>query len=326
MNVSVIIPVYNVEKFIRRCADSLMRQSIRESIEFIFVNDCSPDSSMTVLQEVLEQYPERQPYVKIVTHQTNLGLPSARNTGLSLATGKYIFQCDSDDYLETDALEQLFAAAEQHCADIVWCDWFLSFEQRERYMQQPQYTTADDAVRGMLHGRMKYNVWNKLALRSLYEQNGIRFPDGHSMGEDMTMIRLYACASNVAYLPKALYHYVKTNGEALTNNFSEKNLLDIHHNVDATLDFLIQKRGSEFFEDIPCFKLSVKYPFLITANHNIYTLWQEWYPEANDYIQRLTNVSLRSRILQYAAWKKQFWIIWIHYQVIYRLVYGFIYK
>lgn len=326
VHVSVIVPVYKVEGFIRSCAESLMRQSIKEGIEFIFVDDCSPDCSMAVLHEVLQKYPERQPFIKIVRHEKNLGLPSARNTGLNHATGKYIFHCDSDDYLEHDALEQMLSLAEREQAEIVWCDWYLSYNQRERYMRQPAYSMADEAVRGMLHGRMKYNVWNKLVRRSLYEENNICFPDGHGMGEDMTMIRLFACAFRVACLPEALYHYVKTNSEAFTSGFSEKNLLDLRHNVDATLEFLGQKRSSTFNEDIPFFKLNVKFPFLITDNSKTYALWQKWYPEANTQILKNRDASLRSRILQYAAWKGQFWFVWLHYQLIYRLFYGFIYK
>lgn len=326
IKVSVIIPIYKVERFIRTCAESLMMQSQKDGVEFIFVDDCSPDNSMEILHEVLRKHPERQPYVKIITHNKNCGLPSARNTGLFHATGKYIFHCDSDDYLEKDALEQLVSVAEEEDADVVWCDWFLSFEKRERYMKQPKYTTADEAVRGMLRGHMKYNVWNKLVRRHLYEVNEIRFPDGHGMGEDMAMIRLFACASKVAYLPKALYHYVKTNGEAFTNGFTERNLLDIRYNVDMTLNFLAYQRGTQFCEDMAYFKLNVKYPFLISSKKKMYALWREWYPETNAYIGKASDRSLRSRILQYAAWRGHFWLIWIHYQIVYRFIYGIIYK
>lgn len=326
MQVSVIIPIYKVERFIGRCAESLMMQSITDDVEFIFVDDCSPDGSIKILQEIIERYPKRQGQVSILRHKQNRGLPTARNTGLECAKGKYVFHCDSDDYLEYDALEQMLAVAESKGADVVWSDWYLSFERCERYMKQPEYATADDAVRGMLCGRMKYNVWNKFVKRSLYEKENIRFPDGHGMGEDMTMIRLFACASNVAYLPKALYHYIKTNGDAYTSSFTERNLRDIRYNVDLTASFLERQRGGEFIEGIACFKLCVKYPFLITDNRSVYAIWQEWYPEANVYIGKAPELSLRCRLLQYAAMKGHFWFIWLHYKVIFRFFYGFIYK
>ena len=326
MKVSVITPIYKVERFIGRCVESLMMQTMKDDVEFIFVDDCSPDGSMKVLQEVIKRHPERQGQVSLLCHEQNRGLPSARNTGLEHAKGKYVYHCDSDDYLEIDALEQMVAVAESRGADAVWSDWYLSFARRERYMKQPEYTTASDAVRGMLRGRMKYNVWNKLVKRSLYEKGNIRFPDGYGMGEDMTMIRLFACATNVAYLPKALYHYIKTNGDAYTSSFAEKNLRDIRYNVDLTSSFLEQQRGMLFKEDIAYFKLNVKYPFLITDDRSVYALWQQWYPEANVYIGKNPEFSLRCRLLQYAAMKGHFWFIWLHHKIVFRFIYGFIYK
>ena len=93
-------------------------------------------------------------------HRQNKGLPAARNTGLAEASGEYIFHCDSDDFMELDMLESLYNKAKGCEADVVWCDFFLSFEKSERYMKQPEYTTPIDAVKAMLSGRMKFNVWN----------------------------------------------------------------------------------------------------------------------------------------------------------------------
>lgn len=325
MDLSVIVPIYKVECFIQICAKSLMEQTV-SNIEYIFVDDCSPDNSVALLNEVIDKYPHRKEWIKIVSHKQNKGLPAARNTGLQYATGKYIYHCDSDDILETDALELLLNSAEVSQADIVWCDWFLSFEHNERYMKQPQYATAGEALKGILLGRMKYNVWNKLVRRSLYDENHILFPNGHSMGEDMTMIRLFACASKVAYVSKALYHYVKTNGAAFTNSLSENKLRDIMYNTTETIKFLTDKFGQTLHDEIACFKLNVKYPFLISEDPKMYVKWLEWFSEANAYILRNKGVSWRCRFLQYAASKKQFWLVWVHYKCMYRFMYGFIYK
>lgn len=109
-SVSVIIPVYNVGKFIERCARSLMEQTM-DNVEYIFVDDASPDNSIQILQKVLADYPNRRDNVRILTHAENKGLPAARNTGLAVATGEYIFHCDSDDFVEPDMLEQLYGKA-----------------------------------------------------------------------------------------------------------------------------------------------------------------------------------------------------------------------
>ena len=177
MKVSVIVPIYKVERFIARCVTSLMKQTLQD-VEYIFVDDATPDQSLSILQEVLVAYPERKKYVKILHHKDNQGLPAARNTGLEVSEGEYIFHCDSDDYVEPDMLETLYNEALKNNADIVWCDWFLTFGQNERYMKQPNYNTPLEAVKAMLGGAMKFNVWNKLVKRELYQKNAITFPAG----------------------------------------------------------------------------------------------------------------------------------------------------
>ena len=242
--------------FIERCATTLLSQTCKD-IEYIFVNDATPDNSIEALQRVIEYYPERKRHIKIINNETNQGLPAARNIGLGIATGDYVFHCDSDDYVEPDMLECMLAVAENSKADYVWCDWMLSYDNNERYMSQPDFDSPREALKGMLEGKMKYNVWNKLVKRSLYIENEISFPVGHSMGEDMTMIRLMACATGVARVGKGLYHYVKSNTEAMTQQFSESHLVDIEHNVDETINYLRAKGCVSDIEE-GLFKLSIK--------------------------------------------------------------------
>lgn len=237
--VSVIIPIFRVEKFIERCAISLFEQTL-DSIEYIFVDDTTPDKSIEILTDVLERYPQRKPQVTILRHDVNKGLPAARNSGLSVAGGEYVFHCDSDDYLESNALEQMLNVAEKTDSDIVWCDYYLSFSMNERIMVQPNYSNSQEAIKGMLSGTMKYNVWNKLAKRRLYMDNSISFPAGHSMGEDMTMIKLFAHAKKVAYINAPLYHYIRLNTDAMTQSYSERKIADIEFNVAQTLDYLLK--------------------------------------------------------------------------------------
>lgn len=325
MKVSVIVPVYNVEAFIERCAVSLMEQTLQE-VEYIFVDDCSPDESIVKLKEVIALYPHRTRHVQIVSHLQNQGLPAARNTGLARATGEYIFHCDSDDWVEKDMLEKLYAAAVEKEADMVWCDWYLSFEQNERYMKQPDYASSEEVLKGMLAGTMKYNVWNKLVKRSLYTDNQIQFPQGYGMGEDMTMIRLAACARRVAYVSQAFYHYMRLNAEAFTQAYSEKNLKDLRQNADETIKFISQRTGDTLKNEIAYFQLNTKFPFLITNNKNMYRLWNEWYPEANSHILANQYVSVRFRLLQFAAAKKCYGLVWLYYELVYKFIYGMIYK
>ena len=321
--VSVIIPIYKVEKFIERCVRSLMEQTLKE-VEYIFVDDATPDKSIEVLKSSLAQYPDRK--ATILNHQQNQGLPAARNTGLAVATGEYIFHCDSDDCVEPTMLEELYVAAQKNNADIVWCDWFLTFAENERYMKQPSFDTPLEALKAMLSGGMKYNVWNKLVRRSLYTDNGILFPTGYGMGEDMTMMMLFAHAQKVAYVPQAFYHYVKLNTGAFSQTYSERHLIELKHNIQRICDYMQTVMGDKLEKELAFFKLEAKFPFLISNDSKKYILWREWYPEVNHYILQNKNVSLRSRYLQWFAWKGQFWVVKLHYYLLYKVVYGKIYK
>ena len=173
---------------------------------------------------------------------------------------------------------------------------------------------------------MKYNVWNKLVKRSLYTDNDIWFPAGHAMGEDMTMIRLAACAKSVAYVPKAFYHYVKLNANAYSATMSERHKIDIRFNVDQTVEFLEKKFGHSLDKEIAFFKLNTKLPFIITDDATQYEVWKEWWPEANKYICENKQQPLRTRLVQWFAAKGQFWAVKLYFKVVYKLVYGVIYR
>ena len=298
-----------------------------KDVEYIFVDDASPDDSIDIVKACIERYPERKEQVRILVHEQNQGLPAARNTGLAVATGEYVFHCDSDDFVEREMLEEMYNAAKTQDADVVYCDFYLSFEKNERYMSSPIYETADDMFKkGLLGGAMKYNVWNKLVRRSLYTDNDIIFPAGHGMGEDMTMIRLAACAKSVAYVPKAFYHYVKLNSNAYSATMSERHKVDILFNVNQTVEFLQNKVGDALDKEIAFFKLNTKLPFLITDDESQYEVWKEWWPEANKYIFENKNQSIRTRIVQWMAWKEQWWAIKLYYRVVFKFVYGVIYR
>ena len=314
--VSAIIPIYKVSPFIERCAKALMVQTL-EDVEFIFVNDASPDNSIDILKEVLKEYPQRN--TRILTHLANQGLPAARNTGLTVASGEYIWHCDSDDWPEPDFLERMYTTAKQSNADIAYCDFWLDYGDRRRYMKTPDYTTAEDMLeQGFLAGLMKYNVWNKLIRRSLYR--GISFPEGHSMGEDMTVIALATRAKKVVRVPRPLYHYFKMNGNAFSNTFSQRHLDDISYNVC---------RIQPFLEQVPqqfraFFLLNTKLPFLFSGSLFQYELWKAWFPEANKYIGLNTYLPVRTRRVQ--IWADRGWwpLVWLYAFAVNKVYYGLI--
>ena len=327
MEISVIIPVYGVELWIERCVRSLMEQTIIKDVEFIFVNDASQDKSMEIVYQTVSLYPNRKNQVIFIEHKINKGLPAARNTGLSFARGKYVFHCDSDDFLEPDMLEKMLEKANKFDADIVWCDWFLTFRKNERRMREPHATTPIEALKSMLNGSLKYNVWNKLIRRNLFTKNNIIFPEGHSMGEDMTIICLVAKAKCVANVSEPFYHYVKVNCNAMTHHYSEDKLESLKHNVLSTIQFLRSKaKHLDIDREISFFLLNVKLPFLFSGLKEDINRWGKWYPEANKMIMYNQSQALRTRLLQWCAAHNFSFLNILYARYITNFIYGKIFK
>lgn len=324
--VSVISPVYGVEQFVSRAAESMFSQTL-EDVEFIFVDDCTPDNSIQIIKDVLDRFPERANQVNIIRHEKNRGLPSARNSGLEAASGEYIFHWDSDDYADPDMLERMYNYAAKEDFDIIWADWYLTFKQKERYMDQPSYSTTIEALKAMLGGAMKYNVWNKLAKRSLYIDYDIRFPDGFGMGEDMTMMLLFAHAERVSHIGKAFYHYLKTNSNAFSHGVNHKHFNDLKRNVNWITDQLRSHCCSDLSKEINYLKLQSKYPLLAnTCDKKMYRMWNEWFPEANASIGKNPYMGKRARMLQSFAHHRQYWLVMLHYTLVSKVIYGILYR
>lgn len=323
--VSVIIPVYNVAAYIESCARSLYEQTY-QNIEFIWVDDATPDNSIELLEQVAAEYPNRNSQSRIITHIHNRGLPSARNTGLYHARGEYIFHCDSDDYVNREMISDFVEKAVSENADIVYSDWYLSFAKSERYMKQPSYTDPKDCVRSMLAGSMRFNVWNKLVKRSIYEDNQITFPDGFGMGEDMTMIKLFAYAQKVAYIGSAYYHYMQVNPQAFTKVFSEAHWQQLYRNVSDIKTFIERTYGTAFSDELHFFALNVKLPLLISSDYDSYERWLQLFPESNAFIPLNVKQTRRTRWLQQIALKRHFRIVRMYYVFIIKVIYGIVYR
>ena len=225
-DVSVLVPVYNVSDFIERCAISLFEQSF-EDIEYIFVNDCTPDDSIEVLEGVLQRYPNRKERVKIIHHQHNKGLAGARNTGIENAEGEYVLHIDSDDYIELDMVELMLKKAKEEDADIVVCDFNIKWKKTQKIASQ-HFTDKDQYLRDILNTKAMPGVVNKLIRKSLYSENEI-FPfEGINLGEDyVTTPKLIAKARRISKVNKPLYHYIQYNEGSYTAIMNQKAIDDL---------------------------------------------------------------------------------------------------
>lgn len=327
MTVSVIIPVYNASATLGVCLDSLNRQTIQR-FELLFIDDSSTDRSLDILMSYAEQYSTGDFVVKVLRHERNRGVAAARNTGLEYATGEYVYYVDADDFIEPDTLECLLKEAQEKELDIVGHEWFLTFKSDERYMKQPLFVTPDEALRQMMCGVMRWNLWLFLVRRSLYVENNIRFIEGMNMGEDMmVMMKLFACAKRVTIINRAFYHYGQSNSGSLTKTYSAEHIRQVTNNVQEAERFISASSYAGLLSEfIPLLKLNIKLPLLITDDESRYRQWTEWFPEANGYVMKNKRLPLRTRLLQLAAVKRYDFLLKLYYRFVFKLVYGVIYK
>lgn len=185
--VSVLVPIYNVEKYIERCARSIFEQAY-ENLEIIFVNDCTPDNSVGVLRKVLAEYPNRIAQTQIINHEKNLGLAGARLTGLKTSTGKYIQNIDSDDYIDKNMISEMVALAKQEKADITICDFMYVYTNKKEHIYVNPPLDPLSCLECVLVGIVHSSVCNKLIRRDLYVGNNIYPIIGLNMLEDLSVM------------------------------------------------------------------------------------------------------------------------------------------
>lgn len=298
--VSILVPVYGVESFIERCAKSIFEQTFKD-IEYVFVNDCTPDNSIRVLENTLEKYPDRLKQTKIIHHQQNSGIAKVRNTLLTNASGTYVVFIDSDDWVETTMIEKLYEKAIKEQADIVGYDYYLSYPEHEirKYTNYSSdyLTNLKDII------SLKINAFTCMIFvkRDLYIQNDISFTPGINVGEDYIIsVKLYYYSKKVSAVSEALYHYVQYNPA----NYSRLSLQNIQDRINAVIEVekFCKERGiiNKVQLEIDGRKLIIKNPFLFNDQYIDYKRWANTFPEAN-YAWRQFNLNFNQKLIYYFA-------------------------
>lgn len=280
MKVSILVPVYRVERYIERCANSIFRQSFK-SIEYIFVDDCSPDNSIEILEKVLTKFPERMPYVKIVRHMCNLGLAVARNTALENASGDYVLHVDSDDFLEPEAVEILYRAASSKNADVVVFDMKKIFRHNIILCKDAIAENKFEYIRQLLWREVNLGVCGKLFSRELFTNNGISFIEGLNFGEDYVITpRLMYYSKKIVKLDYYFYNYIQYNTSSYINTISDTSIDNVIQAVQVLTDFFISiKDAGQYSPLLIKMKLINKAALLKVGNKRQRERIMELYPE-----------------------------------------------
>lgn len=226
--ISVIVAVYAVEKYLTRCLDSLRCQTL-EDFEVLLIDDGSKDDS----GKICDRYVKEDSRFRVV-HKENGGVASARQCGLSLASGEYVIHADPDDWVDSQMLEDLYGYACKTNADMVICDFFYHDVHGGSYVSQKiDELKTSDILKGLFDEVDGY-CWNKLIKRSCIEQFGVRFSENMVVWEDMLFcIDFLKNPVSVAYLSNAYYHYVRDeNCNSLVDAVSRKKLNSMIYFID----------------------------------------------------------------------------------------------
>lgn len=217
--ISIIVPVYKVEKYLRRCIDSILAQTFK-NFELILIDDGSPDNC----GKICDEYAEKDKRI-VVIHKKNEGCSAARNDGLKISKGKYIGFVDSDDTIESTMYEEMYNLIEKENFDVVHCDIFtINLLENTKYIfkfKKPNYSPT---------------VWSKLFKKELIQKYKIEFPLNAHMGEDLSFTEKYMLiGNNIGYTDSILYNYILNESSV---SFNLKKRLEIYKSLDEIIKFI----------------------------------------------------------------------------------------
>lgn len=267
VNVSVIVPVYNAEKWIARCLDSLLNQTMTD-YEIICIDDGSTDKSAIILRNYETNYPNIQ-----VIQQQNQGVSAARNKGLEIAKGEYIGFVDIDDWVESDYLELLYNTAKQKSVDIAICGYCI--DENHLSQQSPfyeRYLKRDEAlIEALKQTGYQGFLWNKLFRRSLIYDTNIKFDEKLNILEDLVFVcKCIQQSSTVYYDPAIKYHYNQSVGSTYFISEKSESMYDA---ANQLIDFLSNENKTICFmaKSWHCYSAGVMYLYYSLQHDSLKT-------------------------------------------------------
>lgn len=271
--VSIIVPVFNTEKHICRCLNSIKSQTYN-NFEVIIVDDGSSDNSGAIC----DKYAANDNRFRVI-HKENGGVSTARQTGLENANGEFIIHIDSDDWIESNMIQELIETADKEKADMVICDFFEESNNNSHYASQNLYNpiTAKEVQSKIINTELLGNCWNKLTRKACCKDISFS-PTNVSLGEDMLFnVKILCNDIKIYYLPKAYYHYGINQPTSITRNI---NLQHILKNRQIVINELCKIINKEEFNNFHNLKKNVLDVLFYNKNlNNLKTTYTEIHPD-----------------------------------------------
>lgn len=300
--VSICVPIYNVEKYIERCANSLFEQTY-DNIEFVFINDCTPDKSIEILKETLDNFPHQKEHVKIINHETNKGIAVVRNSMINHCSGDFVFFVDSDDYIDKETISILVERQKKTMADIVSCHTIKHTNSGTLFYKEPEYPHNEGMLIFLLSQMYHHEMFGRLIRRSLFTHYNIHAKEGVNVGEDWQfMSQLVYYCHNISLSNHYLYHYNCMNANSymaqktsthLNEEFIKQDIqailaiIEFFDNKERKYRQIITQTGLRFCHEImdKCIVLTNKTLFnhvSIILNSDPYSFYRHWWQRQID--------------------------------------------
>lgn len=289
--ISVIVAIYNIEKFLNKCIESIVKQTYK-NLEIILVDDGSDDESSIIC----DNWKEKDNRIKVI-HKQNEGVAIARNTGLKNVTGKYITFVDGDDYIESDLIEMLYKNLLENNTQIAVGGYIYEDYSGERLMKSKEdyITNSEDAIRRMIMGDDMYiAVWGKIYKKEIFD--GIEFPVGQ-INEDLeTTYKLFDKAEKISHIAKAKYHYVQRNGSIMHTKFKieQTSVVEFKENLLK----LVEKKYPNIVDDAERFLMSsLNWCTVLTYKNKFRREYKTYKKKLKEYLPRfLKNSTIQLRV------------------------------
>lgn len=266
--IALIIPFYNVEKFIFKCATSLFSQTF-EDLEFIFINDASTDRSISILQHTINQFHNRRDHVKIFHNNINIGAALSRNIGIQNTFSEYILMIDSDDFIDSDLLTELYLKAKLTKADIVVSDIIFEYYNSSSILIDEVSFDKNENIKGLLSdSKISASLCNKLIKRSLFLKCDYNNTYGLIFNEDKyLLLKLLFYSKKMVQIHSSYYHYIQFNENSVSRNKIKKHFDDMILFWDLAEQFLFNcGLINEMIETIEIAKIKQKSSFLVETH------------------------------------------------------------
>lgn len=309
IKVSILVPFYKVEQYVGRCVESLFTQTYK-NVEYVFVNDCSPDKSIEVINEMIDKYGIAS-QCKMITHNQNQGISVSRNDCLDNMTGDYFLFVDSDDYIDIDMVELLVDAAVKENADISGCGYIEEYADHSVLYPQKYTNNHDEMMRAITLLTIKGVMW-KLLVRSTIvteHRDEVRFiPDRKMVDDYLFCCQIFYYARRFAGVDRCMYHWIQYN----PNNYTHTSIFAVESQAAAirrTEIFYREKGVYKIVEkELNLRKFISKLPLLLDKTCFNVKKWRTLFPESNDVIKQM-NFPVGNKLICILASSPFYWLV-----------------